>query len=626
MASDVQEFMIGSSVILQFPPSDLGPENEEGRNSVEESTSEIELASKKQSQDEGELAAARVAADLLGIGYWHLKSLEGTISLSPTLKRSLGFLDHEIEGRLSQFLELVHPSDRESIRSLLQEPHGAFSSGVRFVRGDGGYSHFLLKGGPDPAAPENLCGVLVRCDRGTRGQGLEKDLLEEAIEVGIEAMIVLRAARNDRGEPVDFEVVALNSLGAKLLGIHQEEAVGRLLGEIAPETRDEGFCKRYADVMASGQILEQEFHAAPGGFQQIWVRQRVIPLSDGVAVFAEDVSETKRQADSAGRSKRMFERITASTPDLHAVWDIETRRFVYSNRNFFEILGYETDPHGLVQISLVERIVHPEDRARLQEHLRSVSNRADDDVEDAQFRFRAADGAFRWLLFRDSVFERHLNGRAKTVLSTVQDISRQKAYEAELESRMGELHVAREELETRQRELEELNQRLGNLALTDGLTGLKNHRAFQERLSEEVERAQRYNLRLALVMADVDHFKDYNDRYGHPAGDQALKGFAKVLIEVSRSSDMVVRYGGEEFAMILPNTGAEEAAHVAERVRATLKPSEFGSQGVTASFGCAELTPGRDAKERLMRDADRALYESKNAGRDQVTISRIESI
>lgn len=620
--------MIGSSVVLQFPSSDFGPGHEEGRGSQQEPTPSIDDATMPQSQHEGEASAAQAAAELLGLGFWYLRPLTGKICLSEQLKQSLGYLDSELEGLLSVFLDLVHPEDQEPVRKALLESHEAFAIEVRFARSDGSFGTFLLKGWMDESAPENLLGLLSRIDgpvdQVDRSEGMK--LLEEALEVGVEAMLVLRAARNEQGEPIDFEIVGLNSKGAKLLGVPRDEAVGHLLGEIAPEAREEGFCRRYAEVMTSGEALVQEFHATPGGFQQIWVRQRVMPLSDGVVVFAEDVSESKRQSDTADRSKRMFERITASTPDLHAVWDLETRRFVYSNRNFFEILGYETDPHSLVHLSLVERIVHPDDRARLLQHVRTLTEKVDDEVLETSFRFRASDGSYRWLLFRDAVFERHSDGRHKTVLTTAQDISRQKATEAEIESRMTELRTAREELETRQRDLEELNQRLGNLALTDSLTGLKNHRAFQERLSEEVERAQRYNLRLALVMADVDHFKDYNDKYGHPAGDQALKGFAKVLIEVSRSSDMVVRYGGEEFALILPNTGAEEAASLAERIRAGLRASEFGMQGVTASFGCAEVTPGREAKERLMLDADHALYESKNEGRDRVTVSKAEAV
>jgi diguanylate cyclase (GGDEF)-like protein/PAS domain S-box-containing protein len=616
--------MSGSSVILQFPSSSIGPGSEDWRESVDNSASVPHEPPPPKGPDA--LERARDAADLLGFGFWHFRPLVGKIHLSPLLKQTLGYLESELKETFEAFVELIHTDDRSKATAAFMESQGHFSIEVRIIRRDGIPARFLVKGWADPSSPENQIGTLVRLENqtGPASEPEARKLLSEAIEAGVEAMLVLRAARNEEGDPADFEIVALNKRGAKLLGIQREAAIGRLLGEVAPNAREEGFVRRYAEVMTKGEVLEQEFHAAPGGFQQIWMRQRVVPLADGVAVFAEDVSETKRSAETADRSKRMYERITASTPDLHAVWDLETRRFVYSNRNFFEILGYETDPSSVVNIPLMERLIAPDDLPRFQAHLRLLAEKEDDEVAEASFRFRASDGSYRWLLFRDAVFERNGEGRAKTVLATAQDISRQKAYEAELEATMVQLQSAREELEDRQRDLENTNQRLGNLAVTDGLTGLKNHRAFQERLTEEVERAQRYNLRLALLMADVDHFKEYNDQYGHPAGDKALKGFADVLTEVSRSSDLVVRYGGEEFALILPNTGSEEAACLAERVRVSLRASEFGSQGVTASFGCAELTPGREARERLMRDADSALYESKNAGRDKVTIAKSE--
>src|SRR5205085_7620259 len=109
--------------------------------------------------------------------------------------------------------------------------------------------------------------------------------------------------------------------------------------------------------------------------------------------------------------------------------------------------------------------------------------------------------------------------------------------------------------------------KLQALAITDGLTGLKNHRAFQEKLAEEFERSCRQNLPLSLLLLDVDKFKHYNDTYGHPAGDQVLKMVAALLGETVRPADFVARYGGEEFVILLPGMDAEGAVTLAERVR-----------------------------------------------------------
>jgi diguanylate cyclase (GGDEF)-like protein len=285
-----------------------------------------------------------------------------------------------------------------------------------------------------------------------------------------------------------------------------------------------------------------------------------------------------------------------------------------------EILGYDTEPGALPHLSAIERILYPEDISAFAQHLRILSTKTTDEVEVVTLRFRSSDGTYRWLLFRDGVFDRNSDGSPRTVLCTAQDLTQQKLAERDLVDKMRELDRARIELEEKQGDLVTLNHRLEELALTDGVTGLKNHRAFQERIAEEVHRALRYNQKLALLLADLDRFKAYNDTYGHPEGDRALKGFGAVLTEVSRTSDTAVRYGGEEFAIILPNTGAEEAAFLAERIRVSLKGTYFGIRGVTASFGCSEVSPGPDAKERLVAAADRALYQSKADGRDRVTV------
>src|SRR5262249_308209 len=133
--------------------------------------------------------------------------------------------------------------------------------------------------------------------------------------------------------------------------------------------------------------------------------------------------------------------------------------------------------------------------------------------------------------------------------------------------------------------------KLEALATTDGLTGLKNHRAFQEYLEQEFERAARYGLPLSLAMLDVDHFKQYNDTYGHPAGDEVLKTLAELLQDKIRLTDFVARYGGEEFVIVLPNTGGTAAREAIERVRAAIEGLPWLGRGVTVSVGISSINP-----------------------------------
>ncbi|MGE5754823.1 MAG: diguanylate cyclase [Planctomycetaceae bacterium] len=167
----------------------------------------------------------------------------------------------------------------------------------------------------------------------------------------------------------------------------------------------------------------------------------------------------------------------------------------------------------------------------------------------------------------------------------------------------------------------ELNERLAAIAHEDGLTGLKNRRSFQEALAASFALAVRQGIPLSLLMLDVDDFKRYNDTFGHMAGDEVLYAVGQLLRRGSRSEDIVARYGGEEFVMVLPATEAEPARTLAERLRGTIADHAWPLRRITASFGIATLIRGETDPLALVREADRALYRSKEQGRDRVTHS-----
>lgn len=186
-----------------------------------------------------------------------------------------------------------------------------------------------------------------------------------------------------------------------------------------------------------------------------------------------------------------------------------------------------------------------------------------------------------------------------------------------LQEAYSEAEINNRALEDANSELEEANAQLEALATTDGMTGLPNHRHFQERLRAELARGQRERSPLALLLLDVDHFKQYNDSFGHPAGDEALQIVASVLRTNLRTSDLPARYGGEEFAIILPDTNETVAAEIAERLRAAVVGADFPHRAVTVSIGV--MVSGTTWEpERLIAAADAALYAAKVAGRNRV--------
>ena len=184
-------------------------------------------------------------------------------------------------------------------------------------------------------------------------------------------------------------------------------------------------------------------------------------------------------------------------------------------------------------------------------------------------------------------------------------------------------------VEERTATLERLNQELQRLTATDGLTGVANRRRFDEALEHEWRRAIRSNTPLACVMIDIDHFKAFNDRYGHLQGDACLRQIAQTLVSTARrAGDLVARYGGEEFAVVLPATTGANARLLAAQLRtdvAALRiPHDASTTGphVTISLGVASMIPKQGvAPATLVAAADRALYQAKRSGRNCVELS-----
>ncbi len=173
-------------------------------------------------------------------------------------------------------------------------------------------------------------------------------------------------------------------------------------------------------------------------------------------------------------------------------------------------------------------------------------------------------------------------------------------------------------------ELQRAKEELRQLAITDGLTGLYNYRYFKEQLLLELNRARRHNSHVSLFMIDIDHFKQYNDNHGHPAGDLVLQTIARLLKENVRNIDLAARYGGEEFALVLMETRKDDACRVAEKLRKLIEKHKFEFEDsqpngkITISAGVATFPEDGQDFDNLVAAADRRLYQAKQDGRNQV--------
>jgi len=187
---------------------------------------------------------------------------------------------------------------------------------------------------------------------------------------------------------------------------------------------------------------------------------------------------------------------------------------------------------------------------------------------------------------------------------------------------VGRLRQSRQDLDAVNETLRQQNEELERLSASDSLTGLSNRRILTQRLSEELLRSQRQSHSFTVLMLDVDHFKKYNDAYGHPAGDEVLKKVANILRNCTRAGDCTARYGGEEFAVLLSGKSGDTALQLAERIRTRVAAEEFVGGKVTISGGIAEFPHHGHTADAVISSADEALYEAKREGRNRVVFAR----
>ena len=303
-------------------------------------------------------------------------------------------------------------------------------------------------------------------------------------------------------------------------------------------------------------------------------------------------------------------------------WDLKANTCYLSPR-WKSIIGY-ADHEFANDVEAWTEHIHPEDRERVDQAIQQYL-RSDALNFDIEFRMRHKNGTYRWILARGAV-QRDTEGKPCQLAGSHTDITERQWFQEQIELQIThvnetyvELEAQRVELAGAYSKLHQANILLQTQATTDGLTELKNHRAFQERLVTEFDRSKRYHTPLSLVLFDVDKFKQYNDTFGHPAGDIVLKRVAAIFQGTARNTDFLARYGGEEFVAILPETDAWGAREAAERFRVAIETAYWPERAVTASFGIATVTDIIFSCSELVSLADKALYRSKLHGRNRST-------
>lgn len=314
------------------------------------------------------------------------------------------------------------------------------------------------------------------------------------------------------------------------------------------------------------------------------------------------------RAEAALRDSEVRFRLLAENgSDIVSLHDI-SGHVLYISPSCERVLGFT--PDDVMRMSPFA-MVHPDDGERLRRHFDELIRGAP--VTALSCRMLHKTGKHLWLEMMWRAL-RDADGRIATLQASSRDITERKDYERQLEE-------TRRKLQYNHESLVEANARLAALASQDGLTGLRNRRAFEERLPEELARIKRAQQPVSLLLVDIDHFKAFNDSFGHPRGDEVLRAVARLLARSIRDTDVAVRYGGEEFAVILPNTDTAGAEQMGERLRDAIASSVWTERPITISVGAATATTHMVTAETLVDQADRALYRSKQGGRNRVTLA-----
>ena len=379
--------------------------------------------------------------------------------------------------------------------------------------------------------------------------------------------------------------------------------------------------KAFTLPVLPNQTTEHAFYRRRGDTIVVEIRA-VETMWGGSAAFLlslRDITTRKKAEETLRESEERYALAVQGSQDGLWDWNLVTQEIYYSSR-WKSMLGYEDAEIGKSPDEWLGRI-HGEDKERIKTEIKLYREGKTANFEN-EYRIIHKDGSFRWMLCR-GIAIRDKKGKACRIAGSQSDITLRKAAEKQLEDALSDLKFALASEKVLLDELDKKNKELIELSITDGLTGLYNHRFIQERFEFEFKRIKRYGGHLACMMIDIDHFKAINDTYGHQFGDLVLREIANVIQSKSREVDICGRYGGEEF-MIITNVVLEYAMTFATKIHAAIDQHAFLAENkpvhVTVSIGVADYREDLKTRHELIEHADQALYQAKEDGRNLIRI------
>ena len=562
------------------------------------------------------------------IGSWSWDLATGTVSWSDELFRMFGLEPAAHAPSFEAQKPRFHPDDSAALESHVTK---AWQDGTpyeldfRLVQSNGTFLwvHAVGRAERDEAgAVVRLFGTLMDVDERKALEAELRDRAERLRRSDEERRVVLESAPLILyAASADGTVTLSEGTGLAALGLKAGEVVGRSVFEFSG---GDPILTEFTRRALAGEAVSFE---ARYGRLSLQTELRPVRGADGApsGMIGVCLDVTDRV-----RSEERFRVLFEQSSDAHLLFDESG------------IIDGNPAAVSLLRCESVNRLIglHP---AVLSPEFQPDGRRSDEkSMEMDGLARRNGFHRFEWTHrkldgeeFPVEVSLTHVTLEGRPVLLVVwHDLTERKAAEREiqranealltqqalLDARLAETAEMNVVLEAQRYQLERANERLEALATTDGLTGVLNHRAFQDRLQAEIERARQTGEPLSLALLDVDRFKVFNDDHGHQAGDEALRSVAAALGGAARKIDVVARYGGEEFAVILVGAASSAAFEAVERLRKAVARITLETGAVTASFGVASLGVST-RREELIEAADRAMYLSKRGGRNRTTLA-----
>jgi diguanylate cyclase (GGDEF)-like protein/PAS domain S-box-containing protein len=410
--------------------------------------------------------------------------------------------------------------------------------------------------------------------------------------------------------PAESRVLQASDNYQQMIGISGRDMAGKTMEELFPAETAAKFTADDWSVVSSGEVLKLDEDLNGRHYTTI-----KFPIVQGdktlLAGYTIDITDRVRAQEALKQSETQYRLLIENQTDLVVKVDNKSK-FLYVSPSYCKVFG-KTEAE-LIGKSFIP-LVHPDDVKATQNEMEKLyqfpySCRLEQ-------RAMTKDG-WRWFSWSDTA-ELNNQNEVVSIIGVGRDITERKQTEMELQD-------MKDGLEAANRELQIALALQQQLAHTDALTGINNRRHLYELADHEYDIAARYRQPLSVIMFDIDHFKEVNDAFGHAAGDQILQRVTQVACANLRSADVIGRYGGEEFVIVLPMTNAKQAYPLAERIRVGVEEmrvhTEKGAAVVTLSIGIVELIQGAQngSAENLIRRADEAMYAAKQAGRNRTEI------